>query len=226
MRIPYFALLALAGAFLAKGSNPPFGEVYLWLFDRVPGFNLFRDPSKFYIYVALAFSILIPFGVQEVGKKKIFAILFILFWAFTIREALFGQLAGTFKPMPVSQEYVNFKDFFISQPEPFQTLWIPERQRFGFRSLLHPALDARLLSKQSSVSGILDWITREDTKKELDDLRVRFMVVPFDARKELFLTDRVYDEALYNKVIQELDSLSWVKRIDRFAPIMLYENTR
>ncbi|MBI5619665.1 hypothetical protein HY950_01770 [Candidatus Gottesmanbacteria bacterium] len=222
----FFVFLALLGAFLAKGASEPFGEVYIWLFNHVPGFALFRDPTKFYLYVALAFSMLIPFSLERVNKVKMVSLLFVIFWAFTIREALLGQLTGTFKPMTVPQEYIRLKDFLYRQPEQFQTLWVPERQRFGFRSLLHPALDARLVSKQSSISGILAWITREDTKKELDALQVRYVVVPSDVRGELFLTDRTYDEVLYNEAIQALDSLSWLKRISAFAPVILYENTR
>ena len=63
--ILYFALLALVGAFLAKGSNPPFGEIYLWLFKNVPGMNMFRDPIKFYVLTAIAYSVLIPFSISR-----------------------------------------------------------------------------------------------------------------------------------------------------------------
>lgn len=61
-----FALLGIVGAFLAKGANPPFGEIYLWLFKNFPGMNLFRDASKFYVLVALSYSILIPFSVEQI----------------------------------------------------------------------------------------------------------------------------------------------------------------
>ena len=60
-----FAVLGLLGAFLAKGSNPPLGEVYLWLFKNFPGMSMFRDPTKFYILVALSYSVLIPFSVSQ-----------------------------------------------------------------------------------------------------------------------------------------------------------------
>jgi len=61
-----FALLGIVGAFLAKGANPPFGEIYLWLFKNIPGMNMFRDPTKFYILVALSYSVLIPFSVEQI----------------------------------------------------------------------------------------------------------------------------------------------------------------
>ena len=66
--ILYFNLLALLGAFLAKGSTSPFGQVYLWLFDYLPGMKLFRDPTKFYTLVALSYSVLIPYSLSKIYK--------------------------------------------------------------------------------------------------------------------------------------------------------------
>jgi len=66
MFIRYFAILALLGAFLAKGANPPFGGMYVWLFEHVPGFIMFRDPTKFYLYIALGYSVLIPYTLKKI----------------------------------------------------------------------------------------------------------------------------------------------------------------
>lgn len=65
-QIVFFVLLALVGAFLAKGANEPFGGVYLWLFDHVPGFVMFRDPTKWYVLIAISYSILVPFSLEGV----------------------------------------------------------------------------------------------------------------------------------------------------------------
>lgn len=62
----FFALLGLLGAFLAKGANDPFGGVYLWLFGHVPGFVMFRDPTKWYLLIAISYSMLIPFTVSKI----------------------------------------------------------------------------------------------------------------------------------------------------------------
>jgi len=66
LKICNFALLALLGAFLAKGTNPPFGQVYAWLFEKIPGMRLFRDPTKFYIMVSLAYSNLIAYSLGKI----------------------------------------------------------------------------------------------------------------------------------------------------------------
>lgn len=62
----FFALLGLIGAFLAKGANDPFGGIYIWLFDHVPGFIMFRDPTKWYLLIVLSYSMLIPYTVGKI----------------------------------------------------------------------------------------------------------------------------------------------------------------
>lgn len=64
--ILYFALLGLVGVFLAKGSNDPFGGIYLWMFDHVPGFVMFRDPTKWYLLIVMSYSMLIPYSVGKI----------------------------------------------------------------------------------------------------------------------------------------------------------------
>lgn len=52
-RVHVGGALYLAFAALVSGSNPPFGVVNAWLFARVPGMNLFRDPSPYFGPIAL-----------------------------------------------------------------------------------------------------------------------------------------------------------------------------
>lgn len=69
----YFAFLGLLGAFLAKGASDPFGQIYLWMFSHVPGFILFRDSTKWYLLIALSYSMLIPYTIEKIYlalKKK------------------------------------------------------------------------------------------------------------------------------------------------------------
>ena len=150
LKICNFALLALLGAFLAKGSNPPFGKVYLWLFDNLPGMSLFRDSSKFYTLVALSYSLLIPFTISKIYKRlekkgylsKIFLFFVTCYLLFLVKPALLGQLGGTFKAKNVPEEYLVFKDFIHGQKKSFQVLWVPRWQRFGFSSNRHRAVSA------------------------------------------------------------------------------------
>lgn len=65
----FFSLVAIFSSFLAKGTNEPFGQVYIWLFTVVPGFNLFRDSTKFYVLISLAYAYLISISVSEIQHR-------------------------------------------------------------------------------------------------------------------------------------------------------------
>ena len=64
--ILYFIVLGLLGIFLAKGTNEPFGVIYLWMFNHIPGFVMFRDPSKWYILIVISYSMLIPYSISKI----------------------------------------------------------------------------------------------------------------------------------------------------------------
>lgn len=67
--VGYFALLGIIGIFLAKGTQDPFGEMYVWTFSHMPGFSLFRDPTKWYVLIALSYAMLIPFSLENIVNK-------------------------------------------------------------------------------------------------------------------------------------------------------------
>lgn len=54
----FAGLVAMFGLFLGKQVASPFGEVYIYLFDHLPGFSAFREASKFFFFVIFGFSIL------------------------------------------------------------------------------------------------------------------------------------------------------------------------
>lgn len=64
--ILFFAFIGLIGVFLAKGANDPFGGIYLWMFDHVPGFIMFRDPTKWYLLIVFSYMVLIPFTITSI----------------------------------------------------------------------------------------------------------------------------------------------------------------
>jgi tetratricopeptide (TPR) repeat protein len=61
----WLAISALVFAFLAKTNNPPLGGIYDWMFGHVPGFNLFRDGSKFLYPIAIAYAVLVPLALKS-----------------------------------------------------------------------------------------------------------------------------------------------------------------
>ncbi len=233
----YFALLGLIGAFLAKGANDPFGGIYLWLFDHFPGFMMFRDPTKWYVLVAVSYSILIPYSVWNIygflkskiknQKSKIynlqnlFLIFTILYLLFLIRPALLGQLTGTFKTTTVPDDYLKLEQFLSSQNTFSRTLWIPTQQRFGFYSNLHPAIPAQDFFKTTEYTNILKNVGM--SRSLLQESAVKYVVVPYDSQGEIFLKDRKYDNRIYQETINNVSKIPYLKRINGFGKIAVFE---
>jgi len=237
--ILFFSFIGLLGAFLAKGANPPFGEINQWLFQYIPGMNMFRDPTKFYLLVALSYSVLIPFSLSKIVdgilsiKYHVLSIkigsvfylvpaAFIIFWVFSIHPAIFGQLKGTFEKHEVPKEYIELKDFLYNQPDFFRTLWIPRQQRFTFVSNNHPAIEAIPLFKATNSAQIVFKLQAPESQELLEKLSVKYVVVPYDSIGEIFLKDRKYDEKQRIDLEKQLDNTGWLKKI-KTGKIAIYE---
>jgi len=244
MVILFFAVLGLFGAFLAKGLNPPFEEINIWMFRYVPGIGMFRDPTKFYLLIALSYSMLIPFSLYSIYNifnekckthninflvrvqtllPNLFIFFTFLYLLFLIRPALLGELSGTFKFHQVPKEYIVLKDFISTQPQFFRLLWIPQQQRFGFVSYTHPSIGANTLFSESTPTKIIPHLQKESSRTLVSDLGIKYIIVPFDPLGEIFLKDRKYDDQQYRKIITGLRKLSWLKEVPGFRNIIVFE---
>jgi len=247
--ILFFVFLGLIGAFLAKGANDPFGSVYLWMFQHVPGFVMYRDPSKWYTLVALSYSILIPFTVWQIYEwlkdhrkfsifkfqfsinsnnvifnvQNLLVLLFVVFWLFTIRQAVFGQLGGTFKSTSIPSEYVSFANYLSNEQNFSRTLWVPTTQRFAFSSQNHPAVSAENLFNIYDEKSLIKKLRQSDTEKLLQDAGVRYVIVPSDSQKEIFLKDRLYSESLYKKTVADVSKIEWLIPNKKFGHLKVFE---
>lgn len=64
----FFQILLISSIFLAKGSNPPLGEVYLWLYSHIQLFAIFREPfTKFEPLLVLSVSVLIGYSCEHLN---------------------------------------------------------------------------------------------------------------------------------------------------------------
>lgn len=231
--ILFFCLLGLVGAFLAKGANDPFGFIYLWMFDHVPGFVMFRDPTKWYVLIAISYSVLIPFSLWKISEqvlskhKKVISyfviILTILYFLFLIRPVFLGELGGTFKTTAMPGEYRQLKNFLSEENDVFRTLWIPRRQRFVFHSSAIPAVDSENLFRVSSASAVINVLKNSETERLVQEAGIRYVILPDDQQKELFLKNGKYDLKLYEQFVKELDKTSWLKKSQQFGKIIVYE---
>lgn len=240
--ILFFALLGLLGIFLAKGANEPFGQIFIFLFQKIPGFIMFRDPTKFYWLVCVAYSVLIPISIFSFynriktnipmfAKNKIFnfqnmflfSILFCLL--FLVRQALLGQIDGTFSQRSVANEYIQLKDTLSREPHFYRTLWMPQKQRFAFASATHPAIEAGTLFSATDEAGLLRKFHNPATKDYLAKLSVKDIIIPYDPYGEIFIADRKYSEKKRIEFEKALDTVSWLKKITT-GKITIYQTER
>lgn len=226
LHLLYFCFLGLLGAFLSKGINPPFGIVNAALFQHIPGMNIVRDPTKYYLLVSLSYSYLIPAVIQEFSRtKKIMMIacaVFIIYWCFTIRGVLIGPQKGTFLPQPVPRSYLQMKDFLEQEPSFFETLWVPEVQRFGIKTSRHPAISGKEYFHTSEISVVLQQLKDDKVVRELKEQKVHYIILPYDSKQEIFLRDRKYAPEEYKKTSTELRSISSLDMVKQFGEIEVY----
>ena len=236
--ILFFALLGIIGAFLAKGSNDPFGGIYLWMFNHIPGFIMFRDPAKWYPLVAISYSILIPYSVYQIYElikrktenlkpkimgnllSKLFIFLVLGYMLFLIRPALLGQLGGTFKTATIPAEYTKLEQFLSSQNNFSRTLWVPTKQRFGFYSNNHPEMSAQILFNITDNGKLIQKLS--SSEKLLQESSVRYVIVPYDSQGEIFLSDRKYDNKVYLQTITQVKKIPWLIPISGFGKIAVF----
>ncbi|MBI5123445.1 hypothetical protein HZA75_06325 [Candidatus Roizmanbacteria bacterium] len=215
----FFAVIGLVGIFLSKGANDPFGEIYLFLFQYVPGFGLFRDATKFYILIAISFSILIPFFLESLSSrfnkyKIVIVLLFAGYLLFILKPGWSGELNGIFKPKQIPQEYQALETLLKNDKDFGRVLWIPRRQKYGFFNPNHPAVNSEVAFKNKKIDKI--------SLEQLTEMSIRYIVVPYDIDGEIFLKDRKYDEKLYGKTMLEVEEKFALKKIPGFGKLAIY----
>lgn len=101
-KIIFFSFLALFSMIFIAGSHPPFGAIYVFLINVVPGFIAFRNPFyKFAPALWFSYAILISFTInyllQKVElNKKIFSYIFYFAICIGIILYSFPFLNGSF----------------------------------------------------------------------------------------------------------------------------------
>ncbi len=230
LQVLYFALLALIGAFLAKGVNPPLGTIFNWCFMYIPGFVMFRDPTKFYLFTAIGYAVLIPYVLDHIeGRMKKTKWLpyaaFLIFWGFAVRPLLLGQLTGNFQPQSIPQDYVRLKDMLIADTTSSRTLWIPAAEKFAYASDIHPVLSASGLYPNTSLSGVLEIATSSAFLQKLAQSGVRYVIVPMDTEGKIFMTDYKADNALRKQAISVLEQTALTRHTE-YQQIAVFENNQ
>jgi hypothetical protein len=220
-----FLLIGLVGTFLAKGVNIPFGGINEFLYVRVPGMGMFRDSTKFYLLIAFSYSIAIPFVIyhlQTKFKKKFLFFALLLWFGILLSSFTLGNPTKNFLPKQVPNEYVQLKNFMLSDDSFYRTLWVPKLQRYRYFSDKNPSAELSELTdkKPDAIEKIFN---DKAFETKLQETGFKYVIVPSDSESEIFLNDRNYDPKIYDKTVKSLDKITWLKKKKQFGNIVVYE---
>ena len=137
-----FLILFLLMVFVIKGSQPPYGNVFLHLIDNFPLFRIFRSPdNKFGFGIVFTLSILLLL-VSRKFRKPLFVILIslvVLIQGFPLFSgvAIKGEntTTSTDRIISVPSEYKSLIEFLNSSTDPYGYVLVFPPQEFGFFNL-------------------------------------------------------------------------------------------
>jgi hypothetical protein len=224
--IIFFSFLALVASFFAKGTNEPFADIYPWMFQNIPGFILFRDPTKWYVLIAIAYSILIPLSISLLAEyskkwflynKKYLQLLFFLgFFIYSIsllRPLFIDHPRGTLVKREVPKEYVQLNTMLTNDTAFSRVLWVPKQQRFAMSTRNHPIIEAYPFFDAENDRQLIKSLKADNAEELLIRAGVKYIMIPNDSLKEIFVKDRRYNEENRLEIERQLDALPWLEKI-------------
>lgn len=218
--VAFWSSVALVSIFLSKGSNEPFGQIYAFLFKNMPGFSLFRDPTKFYFLIGLSYSILIAFSSQALSKTRFLPVLIILYFVFLARPLFLGQMTGLFSFPHFQKEFEQLANNLQNDPNFSRIFWVPTSAPLSYVSMTHPAVPADRLSQKRPFA-----IGNKGTYEKFNFLReasymgqtfdvagIGYIAYPnLDPRRDDMHPDNI---KYYYTFLGQLSERAWLNRIE------------
>ncbi|RJR28748.1 hypothetical protein C4564_04200 [Candidatus Microgenomates bacterium] len=209
------------GVFLTKGALDPYPSIYLWLFNNIPGFSMFRDPTKFYFLIGMPMAYFISVLFSRVNIR--FLALFLLIIALQIFPVWRNQMTGLFSEPVFKNEYRAVSERLGQDSKFGRVLWIPSLAPLGHSSPTHPSVEAfRLLSLRPFASGVVGSYEKFNYLREapyLGDLlavsNISYIVYsPTDTRRQaVSQEDEKYRDVFANQIF----SKAWMSGHDTLA---------
>jgi Carbohydrate binding domain len=236
-RVLFFSLVALIGIFLLKFYFPPFPGAYEWLYKHFPGFNAFREPSKFTFLIYLSYAVLIGCLIGYLQRRMsgklwkmaaVFLLAALICVPFLINAVPLatGSAGALFIPRSLPGEYSILKDFIRDQPGFCRTLWVPTFSRWSYYDENHPMVSCvnamsedwmGMLDKDHEYAfdreNIMYILERPFSEELLKSSSIGYLIVPMQPADEddNFYVNYGGDRQYF---INRLDNLDYLERID------------
>jgi hypothetical protein len=218
----FFAVIGVIGLFLTKQEAPPFPGVYLWLFHHFPGFNAFREASKFYSVIALSYAVLIGGLCSYVWNSyrtkffgKVIAIIIFLgisfLFLFNTKSLITGEIGTLFIPRSIPREYIALKEYLLSEKMFYRTLVVPYNHRYVFYNSLHPTVN---------FSSNLD-------TKMLNLLAVKYVILPYDSWDDYYKwisPQNVFEDYIWSYTTSHPGNQTTIRHFKDFGKIKVWTN--
>lgn len=234
----FFLILAILGLLLTKQSEEPFTYLYDWVYSHIPGFNLFREASKFYVMTALSYVGLIGFSLLFLKQSTKPFSRYIFFGSMValtmvsvinLRPLVTRDMDTLHVSREIPNDYLLLRDYLSGKSDYFRTLWIPTDSRWTYYTNNHPAVDA-----DSLVYSVKDVMQKTVTSQNLfrfpfidavlDRSAIRYVIVPIQDTHN----DDDFFESYYGnrgKYIDALNDTPFLEKIDMETDeLVVYEN--
>lgn len=223
----FFGLLAILGILLSKQTDAPFIHLYEKLFTSLPGFNAFREATKFFHIIILSYSVLIASVTTYTNSKKkdrrfwvahhilaLFCAIVVLYTAYPI---ITGKIGSMYIPRKISNDDLIFRKYINRQNEYSRLLFLPVRSRYSPSTLRHPSLndiDVNIFENSHNNPSNLASL-----------MSIRHIVVPIlDSNND---NDFFKDYGKRDKYLSSLNQTHWLKKIDiGTKELVVYENEK
>ncbi len=245
----FFASLLLVGFLLTKQQAAPFTGLYFWLYQHLPGFNAFREASKFFYLIALCYALIISSGLEELWLKfrnskienfityGLIASVSLIF-LYNGSAIVTGRIKTLYVTRHTPSDYLILKNYLESQNDFFRTIYLPSSSKWGVETNLHPQLSAiDSISKnlsQYDIYGNQDsdlstvqlnkQLTSSWSNQYANFTSSKYIIVPLrdSTNDNDFFINYGDNREYFTKV---LDGLSWLKRINIGTKnLAVYEN--
>jgi hypothetical protein len=250
LNIIFFGILAAIGILLTKQLHIPFDNFYEFLYKNLPGFNAFREASKFYFLIALGYSVLIGSLVAYVsnnwnknkwlryGQYTIIAgVVFLSLWN-TI-PYLTREIDSLFVPKQLPNDFKITKNFIFDQDDYFRTFWIHPSGRWILYSTNHPLIDSEVLmknnwsaflpfqfkSREKKGEIIIQNLKDKKIDKLLDLTSTKYVMVLLDDKETGdYISKAIGVSKEY--VLNEMDKINYLRKINiGTKDVLVYENS-
>ena len=219
--------LVFIGLLLMKGGHP-----YRWLYENLPGFIFFRDPSKFSVLLTLGYTGLICLALEILGQKfpKFRNLLLVgasIYLLGLISPIYLSQTTGAFVQNPKEINYAKFSQT-ISQKDFSRALWLPNKPPQGVVDLSPVWTEAGwLLEKRPFLSAIdgtyeyFNYVRATESASLFDVTGIKYLLYPqSNQHKRILKPD---EKEYYQWQYDWFKSQNWLKDISPFAGLGAFE---